>query len=287
MTELELLALRRQKWHLDGRPVRSLEEAREFIDSVGLCLMYPERAAGGGPLLAPSFIGAWTGKDDHLPNWQHAFTDPRAQAATELMVRLLREKSAFEANIFGENVFLIAAGVFPYFYGAVGDRNPRKSHRPGVRPEYSPLARDAFEAVRRQGAMTKNKLREVLGRGPSEAALDRALAELGAHLLLTRVDYKPAEGAYWDTLYRWAPEAVREGIELSLPAALSALVSKYLDCVVAAEAAEVAEFLGRFVARTKVNEVVHALLAARELSFVQVENGSKLQVAPLRKEARG
>jgi hypothetical protein len=280
MTEQELLSLRQQKWHLDNRPVHTLEEAREFIDSVGFCLMYPlERQ----PLLVPTFIGAWVGRDDHLPVWQHAFTDPRAQSATELMVRLLREKAAFEANLFGENVFLVSASVFPFLYGLVGDRNPRQALKQGHRSGDSPLARDAFDALRQQGAMTKPRLREVLGREPSSAALDRALAELGSRLLITRVDYNPDEGgASWNTLFRWAPEVVREGIELSVPAALSALICKYLDCLVAAELTEVVEFLGHFVARSKVNEAVNALLAARELSFVQVENGSKLQVAPPR-----
>jgi len=279
MTEQELLSLRQRKWHLDDRPIRTVEEAREFIDSVGFCLMYPlERQS----VLIPTFIGAWAGRDDHLPTWQHAFTDPRTPAATELMVRLLREKAAFEANLYGENVFLVSAAVFPFLYGLVGDRNPRQPLKPGHRSGDSQLARDAFDALRQQGAMTKTRLREVLGREPSSAALDRALAELGSRLLITRVDYKPDEGASWNTLFRWAPETVREGIELSVPAALSALVSKYLDCLIAAELAEVVEFFGHFVARSKVNEAVNALLAARELNFVQVENGSKLQVAPPR-----
>ena len=76
------------------------------------------------------------------------------------------------------------------------------------------------------------------------------------------------------------PEVVREGINLSVPAALSALVSKYLDAVVAADQAEVAGFFGHFVARSKVHDAVNALLAARELNFVPVGNSSKIQVTP-------
>ena len=69
--------------------------------------------------------------------WQHAFADPRAQQATELMVRLLRQKSAYEANPFGETSFLVAASVFAFFYGVVGDRNPRQAPKTGSRSEYS------------------------------------------------------------------------------------------------------------------------------------------------------
>ena len=50
------------------------------------------------------------------------------------MVRLLRERAAFEANLFEEeNGFLIAASVFPYFYALVGERNPKLPPKPGAR----------------------------------------------------------------------------------------------------------------------------------------------------------
>ena len=165
--------LRREKWHLDGRPVRTLEEAREFIESVGFCLMYPLKP----PVLAPTFIGAWTGSAERLPTWQHAFADPRAQEATELMVRLLRERDAYEANPFDENnAFLVAASIFPYFYALVGERNPRQAPKPGPRSEYSQLARDAYDIIRRDGPISKQKLQERLGGSISFAALDHALA---------------------------------------------------------------------------------------------------------------
>jgi hypothetical protein len=281
VTELELQQLRREKWRLDGRAIRTLEDARDFIDSVGFCLMYPERQ----PVLVPTFIGAYAGSDEKLPTWQHSFADPRAKEATELMVRLLRDKSAFEANLFGENVFLVSASVFPYFYGLVGDRNPRQlTKASGRSTDYSPLAREVFEAIRKQGATTKQKLQNALGGALSPAALDRALGELWSRLRITRVDYLEGEGAYWDTLFRWAPDAVREGMQVSVPEALSALVSKYLDCVVAAEQTEVAEFFGHYVPRSKVNEAVRALMSARELSFVPVDNRSNIQVTPPRPE---
>ncbi len=84
----------------------------------------------------------------------------------------------------------------------------------------------------------------------------------------------------WDLLYRWAPEAVKEGVGLSVPEALTALLSKYLDCVIAVEPAELETFFGNFIARSKVKDAVNALLAARELSFVHVSGRSMLQITP-------
>jgi hypothetical protein len=123
-------------------------------------------------------------------------------------------------------------------------------------------------------------LQEALGGSVSLPALDGALAELWSKLRITRVDYKASEGSVWDLLYRWAPDAVKEGVGLSVPEALSALVSKYLDCVIAVEQSELEVFFGNFIARSKVKEAVNVLLAARELSFVHVSGRSMLQITP-------
>ena len=279
MTDSELQQARAQKWHLDGRPVRTLEDARAFVESVGFCLLYPLRP----PVLAPTFVGAWVGADERLPTWQHAFADPRAQDAKDLMVRLLRERVAFEANLFDENnAFLVSASTFPYFYALVGERNPKHAPKGGSRSEYSQLACDAFEVIRRDGPVSKTKLAATLGGSLSDVAMDRGLSELWSRLRITRVDYSPGEGASWDVLYRWAPDAVREGISLSVGEALTALLSRYLECVVAADQQEVETFFGNVVPRSRVKEAVKALLAARELSFVHVGGRSLIQVTPPR-----
>ena len=275
MTDLELIELRRQKWHVNGKPVRTLDDARSFIESVGFCLMLPLET----PLLVPTFVGAWSGTDDNLPRLRQAFSNPRAKDATDLMVRLLRDKSAYEANLFDENnAFLLSAAAFPYFYALVGERNPRQAPKPGPRSQYSQLACDAYQIIHRKGPISKLKLLDDLGKGISVPALDRSLAELWSKLRITRVDYDEREGASWDVLQRWAPDAVSEGVNTSVNSALSALVSKYLDCVVAADQTELDSFFGNFVPRSKVREAVNALLAARELSFVSVGHRSLIQI---------
>ena len=45
MTEKELQELRSEKWRVNGRPIRTLDDAQEFIESVGFCLMFPTRPA--------------------------------------------------------------------------------------------------------------------------------------------------------------------------------------------------------------------------------------------------
>jgi len=278
ITDQELDQRRREKWRLNGAPIRTLEDARAFIEDVGFSLLYPLKTA----VLVPTFIGAWAGSDERLPTWQHAFADPRAQEATDLMVRLLRDHAAYEANLFDENnAFVVAASVFPYFYALVGERNPKQAPKPGPRSPYSQLACDAFTVIHRDGPVSKPRLQEKLGGAVSLAGLDHALGTLWSKLRITRVDYQAGEGAFWDVLYRWAPEAVREGAGLSVAEALSALVSKYLDCVIAADQPEIETFLGNFVPRSRVKEAINALLAARELSFLRVGNRSLIQITPV------
>jgi hypothetical protein len=260
---------------VNGKPVRTLEDARDFLESVGFCLMFPLTPS----VLVPTFVGAWAGSDEKLPSQRQAYTDARAKDATELMVRTLRDKVAYEANLFDENnTVLLSAAVFPYFYALVGERNPRQAPRPGPRSPYSQLACDAYQIIHRKGPISKMKLLEELGKGISLPALDRSLAELWSKLRITRVDYHEREGSSWDVLYRWAADAVSEGVNCSVNSALSALLSKYLDCVIAADLSELEAFFDNFIARSKVREAVNALLAARELSFIPVGHRSLIEI---------
>jgi hypothetical protein len=273
---LDLDQQRCDKWRLNGNPVRTVEDARAFIDDLGLCTLFPHKPA----LLLPTFIGAWAGSDERLPEAKQAFADPRAREATDLMVRLLRDRAAFETPLFGASNFLVSAAVFPFLYGVAGARAPQQPPKP--EEKLSPLAQLAWNVIQQKGPVSRGRLREVLGAELTTSALDRALYELWARLRITRVGYDPGEGASWEILPRWAAQAVRQGTQISQAAALSALISKYLDCVVAAEAREVEDFFAHLVPRSKVTEALNALLAARELSFISIGHRSLVHVTPER-----
>lgn len=272
MTEQELEHARRRKWRLEPPPLTTADEAHEFLESVGLCLMHPQKGSPPLPMFANA---AGMGKA------------PLSEVP-ELAIQLLRHKQAFEARVFQDNVLLMAASVFPYFYALVGDRNPQLATGVVARAgKLSPLAADLYAVLQKQGARTKRQLRDDLGGEPSGPALDRALGELWSRLLITRVDYTAAEGASWDALHHWAPDAVKTGIRLSVAESLSGLVSRYLEAVVAAEQGEVESFFSLFVPRSRVRETIHALLAAREVSFCSVGKHTLLELAPDRVEPQG
>ena len=272
MTEQELQQQRAIKWRVAGNPIRTLEDAKAFLDDVGFCLVYPVRS-----LLAPTFLGAYAGSADGLPEAKQAFADPRTQPAIDLMVRLLRERSAFELILPGEILLLVSASLFPFFYVLLGDRNPKGLPHTKV----SPLAMKVFEVLRKRGPLGKGKLRELVGHEPATTALDRALTELWAILKITRVDYRKEEGALWDVLYRWARQALNRRFGFTFPEALTALLSKYLESVIAAEQEEVERFFSTLLPRQKIREALHALQAARQLSYLTVGGKTLIRMTPL------
>ena len=71
------------------------------------------------------FLGADAGSANGLPDAKHAYADSRTQSAIELMVRLLRERHAYEINFVPESSLLVSAELFPSFYALVGDRTPK------------------------------------------------------------------------------------------------------------------------------------------------------------------
>lgn len=283
MTELELQHLRREKWRIDGEPIRTLEEARDFTDSVGISLIYPVRPA----TLLPTLIGAILGNDQNLPTRQTAFNDPRAKKIEELLPKLVRNKIAFEAQLNGETL-LLSPAVFPYYYALASDRKPKQAIRSRVRGQASPLTEHVFLKLDANGPLSLAQLQQQLGGALSEAALDRALQELSAALKISRIDDDPKAGDIWDVYYRWAPDAVNQGVRISDAEALSALISKYLDCTVAATQEEIETFFSAFTSRARVAEVIKALLAAREFAYTPSESRTLITVAhSIDSESRG
>lgn len=278
--EQDIKKERQQKWHVTENtpPLRTLDQAREFLNGVGFCLAYPVRPSPP----APTFIGAYVGSEEKLPSAKQAFADANARAATELIVRLLSEKSAFEVA-FGEDAsLLVSVAEFPYFYALVGDRNPKAAPSPGLRGEQA-LTTHTFQIIDEHGPINEDEMRRKLGREISRNAIEKVLQTLWSKLRITRVDSgiengEPVEPV-WDLMHRWAPEVVNLGKQISQPEALSALISKYLETVVVAEQKDIEDFFSRLVPRSRVTQVIKAMLTAQEFTFVQVSGKNMLRLA--------
>lgn len=270
MTLAELTEQRQSLWF---RPVRTIDDAREFIASVGFCLIYPVKP----PVVAPTFIGAVLGMNEELPTAKQAPLDARTRVADELITHLLAEKTAFEVDFGGEGSLLVAAAEFPYFYALMGDRNPKQPPALGVHSEKTLLAH-TFSALQ-QSPANESQLLMRLGKSISDSALRRTLQQLWSQLRVVRHASGPDGSVLWEVLYDWAPQSVRQGVQISALAALSALVSRYIGLVIAAEPREIEDFFGRITAKSKVMEILKTLAAAREFQELQVDGKRMLQVS--------
>ena len=160
--------------------------------------MYPERTL---PRVA-SFMGAYVGSAAGLPLAKNAYADPRAQQATELMVRLLRERTAFEMILSGETTLIVSAAAFPFFYGLVGDRTPKSlPQKKAQGAAVSELSAKVFEALQKHGPLTKTQLQEHVGR---ESARRRWTARWG-----TMVDPEDYAGGLQSQCRRFLGRAYR------------------------------------------------------------------------------
>jgi hypothetical protein len=272
----ELEELRRQRWHLDGNGIRTFEAARDFIEDVGLCLARPE-VRNCAP--APTLVGAWLGRADRLPRTRSAFIDPEAAEAESMKLRLLREGAAYEWPL-GESALLVSLSVFPFLYALASDRDGRQQPAWAAGQKLSKLARDTWaEFQRARQPLSEKTLLQQLGKGVTESALDRALHELWQRLRIMRVD-RSESGDVWDATARSSVKQIRDAEQLSVASALSALISKYLDAVIAAEQNDIEAFFSPLVSRTKVRDALNALLAAREISTTQIGSHTMLQITP-------
>jgi hypothetical protein len=271
----ELHEMRRTRWRLDGNAARTGDELRDFVEACGLCLLFPAR-----DLQFPTFIGAFSGSGEKLPSARQAFADPRAQEARMLLHQLVRNRQAYLWPLPEPgNELVIAASAFPFFYSLAADFEGGQQPTWASTERLSWLAQDAWTAIRRaRQPLLQSRLREMLGPAISPASLERALRELWARLRIMPIEESEHDGAIWESVVRWAPSLSSEAQEIPRGAALSALLSQYLESVVAAEPADLETTFSFLVSRSQTREAISALQAEREVIVIQVDRRRMLSV---------
>lgn len=252
-------------------PLRTLEDAVAWLHECGFCLFQPHTA----PVVAPDLLTAVAGSSEQARMSLRFVDDPDKRLARDLVFRMLRDRAAYVAPFNESNQLLIAPTELPYFYALVGERNPKQPPDAGPRGEHL-LVRHTFELLEKGGPATVQQLHFQLGKGVSETAVDRALHDLWTKFRVCQIERNAAQQPVWDLLFHWAPEPVNQGRQLSSAEALSALMSRYLETVVAAETGDVENFFGHFIPRSRVQEIVRAMLGQRQFSYLRL--GQKILV---------
>jgi len=129
-----------------------------------------------------------------------------------------------------------------------------------------------------RGPMSAAELASELGREVTEAAILRSLTELWSQLRVLPLLSQGDGSTLWELTSRRFTKAIKAGANAGLPKALSAAVSLYLAQVFAATEEEVTTFLSPLTARSRVREVLHALMGARQLETMVIEGKTLLHI---------
>jgi 23S rRNA pseudouridine2605 synthase len=270
LTAEQLQTVRAERWRHIANPLLTADDARAWLDAAGLCLFLPRRQQFLAP--APSFVEACAGAPSETPSRE------AIDNAAGLMRRLVAEGAVIPLNLFGTPSetpdFLATPESFPYLFSLRGTRDWKTV--PGGKT--TPLVIEIWKQLEKEGTLTAVEIQSALGRELTEAAAVRGLMELWGNLRVLP-EYESAAPTRWSLTQFKFKDALTAAGRLSQTTALSALVSLYLESVLAASSEEIETFLSPLTSRSRVRETVNGLAATRQLSMIPVGTQSMFHIA--------
>ncbi len=127
--------------------------------------------------------------------------------------------------------------------------------------------------------MSAYDLATQLGKEVTETAVLRALTELWQHLRVLPVPQPDGAPTLWELTTTRFTKQIKAGANAGQPTALSALISLYLRQAIVASEDEIETFLSPVASRSRLRDVIHALLSARQLETIAIEGRTVLHIA--------
>ena len=274
----QLAASRLKQWHQDGEALLTFENLRSWINAAGIALFAPRAAQLPSP--APSMVEAVLG----APNAAPSLAD--TEQARGLLARLIAEGAAVPLNLLGSPTgtggdtpdFIVSTAVFPYIFTLRGDKAWKQPPATSGPVKVSPLALNTFTLLTERITMSAYDLATQLGKEVTETAVLRALNELWSHLRVLPIPQSDGAATLWELTSSRFTKQMKAGANAGQPSALSALTTLYLGQAIVATEEEIETFLSPLAARSRIRDVVHALMAARQLETIAVEGKTVLHV---------
>jgi 23S rRNA pseudouridine2605 synthase len=270
LTAEQLQQVRAERWRHIANPLLTADDAREWLNAAGLVLFLPRRQQFLAP--APTFVEACAGMISETPSRE------AIDNAASLMHRLVAAGEIIPLNLFGTPSetpdFLATREAFPYLFSLRGTRDWKTA--PGGKA--SPLVLEIWKQLDKENALTAGELQSALGRELTEAAVLRGLMELWSNLRVIP-EFEGSKSSRWSLTQAKFKDSLTAAGKVSQTAALSALVSLYLESVLAASTEEIETFLSPLTSRSKVRETVNGLVATRQISLVPVGTQSMFHIA--------
>jgi hypothetical protein len=259
-----LTTQRATHWHQNGNPLLAIEDLRAWLQRGGLVLYTPKPQLGAP---APTLVEATLGKPNSAPELGEL------DAARNLVARLIAEGAAVPLNLLGVTGgtgtdvpdFVVSAAVFSYIFTLRGNKAWKQLPVTSGPVKVSPLALAAYEILTAKVTLSAYDLTTQLGKEVTEAAVLRSLTELWSQLRVVPVPQQDGSATLWELTTGRFTKQIKAGANAGQPSALSALISLYLGQAMVASEDEIESFLSPLAPRSRVREVLHALLSARQL----------------------
>ncbi|HZY62925.1 MAG TPA: hypothetical protein VFE38_10390 [Edaphobacter sp.] len=273
-----LAAARLAHWHQNAEPILTINMLRDWLNASGLVLYTSRAHQLSAP--APSFVEAILGAPTPAPTLA-ATEEPRS-----LLGRLIGDSGAVPLNLLGNPSgtgtetpdFIVSPLAFPYVFTLRGDKNWKQPPVTSGAGKVSPLALAAYNLLSERITLSTSELVSQLGKEVTEAAVLRALTELWQHLRVLPVPQPDGAATLWELTTTRFTKQIKAGANAGQPTALSALISLYLAQAIVATEEEIEIFLSPLAARSRIRDVIHALLSARQLETIAVDGKTLLYV---------
>jgi 23S rRNA pseudouridine2605 synthase len=279
----QLAAARLAHWHHNADPILTINMLRDWLNTSGLVFFTPRGAQLPAP--APSFVEAILGTPNAAPTL--ADTDQ----SRSLLSRLILDGGAIPLNLLGSPTgtgseipdFIVSPLAFPYIFTLRGDKAWKQPPTTSGASKVSPLALNTYNLLAERAkdhatGMSSYDLTTQLGKEVTETAVLRSLTELWQHLRVIPVPQPDGAPTLWELTTTRFTKQIKAGANAGQPTALSALISLYLGQAIVASEEDIETFLSPVAARSRIRDVIHALISARQLETIAVEGRTVLHV---------
>jgi 23S rRNA pseudouridine2605 synthase len=279
----QLAAARLAHWHHNADPILTINMLRDWLNTSGLVFFTPRAAQLPAP--APSFVEAILG----CPNAAPSLAD--TDQSRSLLARLIIDGGAIPLNLLGSPTgtgsetpdFIVSPLAFPYIFTLRGDKAWKQPPTTSGATKVSPLALNTYTLLAERAkdyatGMSSYDLTTQLGKEVTESAVIRSLTELWQHLRVIPVPQPDGAATLWELTSTRFTKQIKAGANAGQPTALSALISLYLGQAIVASEEDIETFLSPVAARSRIRDVVHALISARQLETIAVEGRTVLHV---------
>jgi 23S rRNA pseudouridine2605 synthase len=279
----QLAAARLAHWHHNADPILTINMLRDWLNTSGLVFFTPRAAQLPAP--APSFVEAILGTSNAAP------TLAETDQSRSLLTRLILDGGAIPLNLLGSPTgtgseipdFIVSPLAFPYIFTLRGDKAWKQPPTTSGASKVSPLALNTYNLLAERAkdhvtGVSSYDLTTQLGKEVTETAVLRSLTELWQHLRVIPVPQPDGGATLWELTTARFTKQIKTGANAGQPTALSALVSLYLGQAIVASEEDIETFLSPVAARSRIRDVVHALISARQLETIAVEGRTVLHV---------